>query len=98
MRIWERLLETLRIRTPRHIYFYALIVGIVSGLSAVAFSYGLGYAERLLLHGLGGLHVTHPPGELHIESTFLDEYGLGSPYMLLFLPALGGLCVGLILR
>ena len=98
MRIWERLLETLRIRTPRHIYFYALIVGIVSGLSAVAFSYGLGYAERLLLHGLGGLHVTHPPGELHIESTFLDEYGLGAPYMLLFLPALGGLCVGLILR
>jgi len=85
--------EFLRITSARSLYVYALFIGAFSGLAALAFSYSLAFAEHLILHGLAGLSLAHPAGDFHFEPFRFSGPNL---WLLLVLPALGGLVSGLI--
>ncbi|MBE7439024.1 MAG: chloride channel protein [Spirochaetales bacterium] len=89
----QRIQEFLRITGARSLYVYSLIIGAFSGLAALAFSYALALAEHVILHGLAGLTLAHPAGDFHFEPFRFSGPNL---WLLLFLPALGGLVSGLI--
>ena len=63
-------------------------------MGAYFFAFGLAEAEDILLHKVIGLKTTYPPGEL----TPSNEIKISSyyPYLILFLPSIGGLIVGFI--
>ncbi len=93
--------QILKIKSPRHIYIYSVLIGIFAGLIAVLFSMALSTAEYLSFHILAGIDVQHPPGEIQ---PLLDGHTKGaglflpSRWVLFFLPILGGLMVGFILQ
>ncbi|MDH5655535.1 MAG: chloride channel protein [Spirochaetia bacterium] len=90
MALW---LDRFRIKDEKSIYFYSLIIGIVSGLGAVVFSYALAYAEHFTFFELMGLDLGHPAGEFHLE--ILPDQIINRWYIF-FLPVLGGLLAGMV--
>ncbi len=96
MSVWQRGRDILRIRSPRQMYFYSVLIGLFSGLFAVLFSYGLAYAEYFLQRYLAGVHGVHPPGEIHLDLELAGAAAHVNPYLLFALPIIGGLVVGLI--
>ncbi len=74
---------------------HAALVGVAAGLAGAAFFGGLEYLQRFLLEGLAGYRVLRAHGE-----TFAAEEGLGAfrPWLLVLLPAVGGLACGLLTR
>ena len=77
------------------IYLYSVLVGLVSGAIAVAFTYGLELAKFLLIENLAGYRQHHPGGEVRLDFSFLDTPTYGEHlWVLLLLPALGGLVGG----
>ena len=53
------------------IYLYSVLVGLVSGAVAVAFTYGLELAKFLLIENLAGYRQHHPGGEILLDFSFL---------------------------
>lgn len=88
----ENIKDFFRIKGPKSIYFYSIIIGVVSGLGAVGFAAGLAWGEHLTYDLLMGLERTHVKGELHIGGHPSIPV---QPLVILFLPAIGGLLVGL---
>ncbi|PJZ71170.1 chloride channel protein [Leptospira perolatii] len=86
-----------RIGGPRSLYFYCLITGIVSGFGAYAFSRLLAWGEFFALETFAGLSLSHPTGEYSVEAHPDASLTLG-PWVLLFLPILGGLITGLLVQ
>ncbi|MCB1316052.1 MAG: hypothetical protein KDK27_08870, partial [Leptospiraceae bacterium] len=80
----QKLRYWMRIKSPREMYFYSVLVGIASGLCAVLFSYGLAFAESFLMGDLAGLQFTHPPGEISLHHGGEDV--VYRPWLLFFLP------------
>lgn len=79
------------------IYIYSAIVGVISGLGAVLFTYGLEFARFLLKEKLAGFEQLHPDGEVRIDFSYLGEVAYDERlWLLLLLPALGGLLSGYI--
>ncbi|MCB1192349.1 MAG: chloride channel protein [Leptospiraceae bacterium] len=79
------------IKSPRYIYLYSFIIGIITGLVTVLFSYMLAWADLFTFGTLIGLHQTPPAGEVHFVPTGHHEY---KRWVFFFLPALGGLLSG----
>ncbi|MGE8710216.1 chloride channel protein [Leptospira interrogans] len=87
----------------RSLYFYCIITGIVSGLGAFLFSRILAACEYLFLDRAAGLSLPHASGEFLIDSNdvsyweipFSDDY---RPWLLFFLPIIGGLLTGWIVN
>jgi len=79
------------------IFFYAAVTGLVSGLAAVLFTWGLSLGHRLLMEGIAGFPQLVPSGEIQFSFDFLDppQYDRRL-YVLVLLPAFGGLLSGLI--
>jgi len=69
------------------------LVGLVAGLLGAAFFAGLELGQRVLLEGLGGLAPLRAGGETVVPSA---SRILFRPWVLAFLPALGGLASGLL--
>jgi CIC family chloride channel protein len=66
-------------------------IGVIAGLGAVLFNYLTQLGLRLFLEGMAGYRPISPPGEQHLFSPS------GTPFnrwVLLFLPALGGILSG----
>lgn len=83
-----------KIQGRRSLYFYSLVIGIGSGLGAVAFSHLLGVCEYFFLENLAGLPLSHPRGEYR----FSGIQGDYNPYVFFFLPIIGGLASGLVIH
>lgn len=92
-----------RISGRRSLYFYCILTGIVSGLGAFVFSRILAVCEYIFLDRAAGLSLPHASGEFLIDSNdaihwglpFSDEY---RPWILFFLPIMGGLLTGWIVN
>ncbi|PIQ83130.1 MAG: chloride channel protein [Candidatus Omnitrophica bacterium CG11_big_fil_rev_8_21_14_0_20_64_10] len=67
------------------------LVGVVAGLAAIAFYWMLAFAERIFLDGWAGYRPPGPGGEHPI---LLESAAPFSRWVLLLLPALGGLISG----
>lgn len=87
--------EYFRIRGPNSIYIYSLLIGVVSGLGAVAFSYGIALGEYYTFSSILGIHRPPVGGELHFYS---HQPVLFNPYLVFLFPILGGLVNGLFIR
>jgi CIC family chloride channel protein len=100
MSIWQRAGDMLRIRSPRQMYFYSILIGALSGSFAVLFSYALAYAEYVTFRLLAGVQMEHPPGEIHVDPGWATTAAtaVGNPWVLFFAPIVGGLLVGIIVR
>jgi CIC family chloride channel protein len=67
------------------------IVGIISGLGAILFQTLLGFVKEFALIHLMGLKPGEPGGEYHNFAFSLGSY---KPYLVIIIPALGGLIAG----
>lgn len=77
------------------IYFYSALIGLISGLGAVLFTYGLALAKFLLVEKLAGYRQSHPHNKVPFDFSFFDAPTYGELlWLLLLLPALGGLLSG----
>ena len=96
----EFLEQFIKIKQPREIYIYSIIIGLVTGLLALLFSKILSTAEYFFMEIFAGRKVIHPPGEteafFHKDFTSLFSNPTLSLIALFSLPILGGLVVGLI--
>lgn len=79
------------IKSPRYIYFYSFIIGILTGLVTIVFSYLLAYADLFTYGTLIGLHQTPPAGEVHFSPSGHHEF---KRWMFFILPAIGGFISG----
>ena len=74
---------------------YSVLIGIVSGLGAVLFTYGLELAKFLLTEKIAGFHLYHLHGEVRFDFFFFDTPSYNEHlWLLLLLPAIGGLAGG----
>jgi chloride channel protein, CIC family len=75
--------------------FHVAVVGAAAGAIGVAFFAGLEYMQRLLLEELAGYIPLRAPGEAFLAPTGPHPF---RPWLLLLLPAVGGLLAGLVMR
>lgn len=75
--------------------FHAALVGIAAGLAGAAFFAGLEYLQTALLEGIAGYRPLRAYGEEFAKSTHSGPF---RPWLLMWLPALGGLLCGLLTR
>jgi CIC family chloride channel protein len=76
------------------VVLHALGVGVTVGTLACAFYTVLGVAERAFLEGLGGYEPLRPAGEHVLD--FPMPHRPFSPWIVMVIPALGGLAAGLV--
>ncbi|MCW9706429.1 chloride channel protein [Fodinibius salsisoli] len=78
--------------------FYCVIIGILAGLFALLFNFLFELIQEVAIHQLAGTVITHPDNERIFEDFILplDFFAIEQPWLLFFLPALGGLISGLI--
>lgn len=84
-----------KIRSPRSIYFYSILIGCLAGIFAVGFSWALAWSEHLVFHEIIGLQRSHPVGEIAIHAATAT---VKNNWLILFFPMAGGLVIGLILK
>lgn len=85
----------LDLRIVGRVVFHAAVVGVAAGLMGAAFFAALEYAQHWLLERCTGYVPLRAHGEFfHTQSS---SYGF-RPWLLVLLPALGGLGCGLIVR
>jgi CIC family chloride channel protein len=75
--------------------FHAALVGAVAGLSGALFFGALEYVQRFLLEDLAGYIALRAHGETFAARESTRPF---RPWLLVFLPALGGLACGLLTR
>lgn len=91
---WQNVIsrtKQLSLGSAWHLILISVVVGVISGLGAAAFFYGLSWAKVFFLQILAGYPVHEPPGEklVHLEMV-LDP----KPWILFIIPAIGGLISG----
>lgn len=92
MNLFQKIRNSIGIRGSKTLYFYSILIGILSGLGSYAFSYGLANAEHIVQEVWIGWHKSHSYGEPSLgtpSAIFRREY-------FLFFPIIGGLITGLI--
>lgn len=85
----------LDLRIVGRVVFHATLVGLAAGLVGAAFFASLEYTQRLLLEELAGYVPLRAVGEQFAKGTNHSPF---RPWILLFLPALGGLLCGLVVQ
>jgi len=93
--IGQRIKRILRLNFSTRIYIYSLLVGLISGLGAALFTYGLELGRFLLIEKLAGFPQSRPDGAVTFDFSFFEapDYP-GYLWLLLLLPAAGGLLGG----
>ncbi len=69
----------------------AILVGLVSGLGAILFFYGLEWTTHMTMNAWAGMTMKAPPGERMFETAHETAF---NPWLYFFLPAIGGLIAG----
>ncbi|MBU0754489.1 MAG: chloride channel protein [Planctomycetes bacterium] len=87
----SRFLPSHAVRDIGRLLFLSGLVGIVAGFGAVAFFYLLDFSKHYFLVELAGYHPAGPSGEAPLMAASGTEF---KRWMLLILPALGGLLSG----
>ena len=85
----------LDLRIAGRVVFHSALVGIAAGLIGAAFFVSLEYSQRLILEELAGYVPLRAQGESFAAGT---THGLFRPWLLVVLPALGGLLCGIIVQ
>jgi chloride channel protein, CIC family len=98
LRVWRRRLAKVTVPETQRLYFYSLIVGVLSGLVAILFEMGLHYAQGLTFTKLLNFNLQHPHGENSAKFFHFEAVGEPILWAILFLPAIGGLISGLIIH
>ncbi|MFP6655521.1 MAG: chloride channel protein, partial [Myxococcota bacterium] len=80
---------------PRTIYFYSIVIGVLSGLGALAFNELLHAATEVTMHGWARVMLPEPMGE---QSGLPMPSGPPRRWVLFLLPVAGGLISGLIVK
>jgi len=86
-------LQRLRIGGHSRLIAYSVLVGLVSGIGAVAFFYALEWVTHLCFVQGAGVEVIAPAGERIFEKTTPAPW---RPWVFFLLPVIGGLVSGLI--
>lgn len=89
------LLGQKRLRSQGRVLGAAILVGIVAGLGAVLFSAACHVVVRYTLDGLAGYRAVAPAGEARLPGLDETDQPL-RPWLLIVIPAVGGLASGLI--
>ena len=71
--------------------FYYVLIGLIAGLGAVAFHYLCQIGSHVFLDTMAGYRPPHPAGEVPIFNPTATSF---SRWMLLFVPAIGGILSG----
>src|SRR5262249_5004465 len=82
-----------RLRSQARLLGLSLVVGIVAGVGAIVFFAGMDLVFYYTLDAYAGYHPHHPGGEPPLVTPHL---GALRPWLLILIPALGGLVSGLI--
>ena len=85
----------LDLRIVGRVVLHTTLVGLAAGLIGAAFFASLEYTQRLLLEELAGYVPLRAHGEQFARGTNHSPF---RPWILLFLPALGGLFCGLVVQ
>ncbi|HTM43967.1 MAG TPA: chloride channel protein [Polyangiaceae bacterium] len=85
----------LDLRIVGRMLLHAALVGAAAGFAGAAFFGALEYVQRFLLEDWTGYSVLRAHGETFAGPSAVHEF---RPWLLLFLPALGGLACGLLTR
>ena len=88
---WE--LSQRRLRPQVRLLALALLTGVVTGIGAVAFHVTCQFVTHHALAGLAGYRASAPGGE---PSLLVDALTPFRPWLLLLVPAVGGLLAGLL--
>lgn len=92
LRIGQRLYARLRVTSPLHVYLYAILIGLTTGLFGLLFNHILHLVrDAIFLHGIG-LSLPNPRGE-GVAGLAVVPF---SPYLLFIAPAIGGLFSGVV--
>ena len=81
-------LTTARITSAGKWTFYYILIGLIAGLGAIVFQYLCQVGLYVFLEMMAGYRPHGPAGETHL---FLPSGKPLNPWMLFFLPSLGGL-------
>ncbi|MDY6987964.1 MAG: chloride channel protein [Thermodesulfobacteriota bacterium] len=84
-------LTTARITSAGKWTFYYILIGLIAGLGAIVFQYLCQVGLYVFLEMMAGYRPHGPAGEAHL---FLPSGKPLNPWMLFFLPSLGGLFSG----
>ena len=71
----------------------SVLIGLVSGLGAMAFFFCLEWARWFMLGWATGVHLPAPAGEMLVHLEFETPF---RPWLLILVPALGGLLSGIL--
>ncbi|MFQ5511484.1 MAG: chloride channel protein [Candidatus Krumholzibacteriia bacterium] len=92
-RLTLRLLAIFNLRSIGRYMVFGVVVGVVAGLAAVLFYYLTQFAQHYFLDSLAGYRPEEPAGEPSLLGPTSTPF---RRYLLLLIPALGGLLVGFI--
>jgi CIC family chloride channel protein len=93
----ETAIRTLELRHLGRTLLHCILVGIAVGLVACVFYLGLQWGEHLLLEKLAGYRPLRPAGEHVVELPWWKGRPF-TPWVLVLVPAFGGLASGLLAR
>jgi CIC family chloride channel protein len=91
---WNYLGREFDFRSAGRWLFYGSVVGIISGLGAILFQTLLTLLKEFSISHLMGLSPLIPGGEPHVEHFTTGSF---RPYLIVLLPAIGGLLAGLLI-
>jgi chloride channel protein, CIC family len=91
---WDSLGREFDFRSAGRWLLYGSVVGVISGLGAILFQSLLALLKEFSINHLMGLAPLIPGGEPQVEHF---TTGIFRPYLIVLLPALGGLVAGLLI-
>lgn len=87
-------LNELNLKQVQRWTLFSIIIGVVSGFGAILFYLGISAVSNYVLGGIGGFYPPIPSGELPLFSQPETQM---NRWILLILPAIGGLLAGIII-
>jgi CIC family chloride channel protein len=90
----RNILKDMNLKQIQRWTLFSIVIGIVSGFGAIVFYLGLSAFSYYILGGIGGYYPPSPSGELPL---FTIPHISPNKWLLLLLPAAGGLLAGIII-
>lgn len=93
--------EAVNVITTGRWIFYCVILGVIAGICALLFSYFLNFIQEITLSNMAGIAIPQPAGESDvlmkaIPAQFFSHFSFRYNWLILVLPAVGGLISGLL--